>query len=71
MATMRVPVDGGELVGEGTPLLLSADTEAVMPDAHLRVLDGAGHFLWIDRPGAVAHELREWWVSASARAPRG
>lgn len=53
------------------PVAASADTAAVMPDATLRILDGAGHFLWIDRPGAVARELADWWVSVSARAPLG
>ena len=61
------------LHGSGSPMPVSAsaDTAAVMPDATLRVLDGVGHFHWMDRPGVVAHEVGEWWVSASARAPRG
>jgi pimeloyl-ACP methyl ester carboxylesterase len=49
------------------PVSASADTAAVVPDATLRVLDGAGHFLWMDRPGAVVDEVAAW-VSRSASA---
>ena len=35
------------------PVRGSRDTAALIPDAELVVVPGAGHFPWIERPGSV------------------
>lgn len=47
--------------GGRSPMPLSASTEsaALMTRATVTVLDDAGHFLWIDSPGAVGRALDE------------
>jgi pimeloyl-ACP methyl ester carboxylesterase len=35
------------------PVSASADTVALLPNAELEVLAGAGHFVWYERPGSV------------------
>jgi proline iminopeptidase len=42
--------------GRESPLPVSASEEAaaLMPDARVRVLDGCGHFPWLEQPGVVA-----------------
>lgn len=35
------------------PLSASADTIALLPNAELDIVDGAGHFVWFERPGSV------------------
>ena len=40
------------------PVTASTDTaRAIRPAATVQVLDGAGHFVWLDRPGAVRAAL--------------
>jgi pimeloyl-ACP methyl ester carboxylesterase len=36
------------------PISASADTAAVLRHAAVEVVPGAGHFVWLDRPGSVA-----------------
>jgi proline iminopeptidase len=46
--------------GAGSPMPVEASTDtaqAIGPTAAVRVLDGAGHFVWLDRPGAVRAAL--------------
>jgi pimeloyl-ACP methyl ester carboxylesterase len=43
-------VHGG---GSPMPLRASTDTAALIPHARVEVVDGAGHFVWIERPDAV------------------
>lgn len=35
------------------PMSASADTVALLPNAELEVAHGAGHFVWLERPGSV------------------
>lgn len=39
----------------------------LLPNARLRVIEGAGHFALLEQPGALAAEMRAW--SAAARGP--
>lgn len=39
------------------PLSASTDTIALLPNAELDVIDGAGHFVWFERPGSVRAAL--------------
>lgn len=39
------------------PISASADTVALLPNAMLEVVDGAGHFVWFERPGSVRDAL--------------
>ena len=41
--------------GEGDPMPMASttDTAALIPGAHVEVVDEAGHFPWIERPGEV------------------
>jgi pimeloyl-ACP methyl ester carboxylesterase len=32
----------------------------VMPQGQLSVVEGAGHMLWLDEPGRVATEMRQF-----------
>lgn len=54
---IRVPM--GALVGGGSPIPASASTEtmALVPGAWTETAAGAGHFVWFERPGAVAASL--------------
>jgi pimeloyl-ACP methyl ester carboxylesterase len=47
--------------GRESPLPVSASEEAatLMPDARVRVLDGCGHFPWLEQPGVVADAALE------------
>jgi proline iminopeptidase len=40
------------------PLSASADTAALLRNADVEVVQGAGHFVWLDRPGCVAEAVR-------------
>ena len=57
LARVRVPVD--LMVGEEDPkfLRLAEETAALLPDAHVIVVAGAGHNILLERPEAVAREL--------------
>jgi pimeloyl-ACP methyl ester carboxylesterase len=48
------------LHGEKSPIPLSASTDsadAMGAAAHVQVVDGAGHFVWLERPGCVRAAL--------------
>jgi pimeloyl-ACP methyl ester carboxylesterase len=55
---IRVPV--GFVHGSRSPMPLAASTDAVerIPGAWLEVVEGAGHFVWVEAPGAVRAALR-------------
>jgi pimeloyl-ACP methyl ester carboxylesterase len=55
---IRVPV--GFVHGSGSPMPLAASTDGAerIPGAWLEVVEGAGHFVWIEAPGAVRASLR-------------
>ncbi len=39
------------------PVSASTDTIALLPNAELELVDGAGHFVWFERPGSVRAAL--------------
>jgi pimeloyl-ACP methyl ester carboxylesterase len=55
---IRVPV--GFVHGSRSPMPLGASTDAAerIPGAWVEVVDGAGHFVWVEAPGAVRTALR-------------
>ena len=55
---IRVPV--GFVHGSRSPMPLAASTDAadLIPGAWVEVVDGAGHFVWVEAPGAVLGALR-------------
>ncbi len=58
LAGIRVPV--GFVHGSRSPMPLGASTDAAerIPDAWVDVVEGAGHFTWVEAPGAVRAALR-------------
>jgi proline iminopeptidase len=57
MPGIEVPftfVHGG---GSPMPLIESSACVDLLPDAELEVVDGAGHFIWHERPGAIREAL--------------
>jgi pimeloyl-ACP methyl ester carboxylesterase len=55
---IRVPV--GFVHGSRSPMPVAASTDAAerIPGAWVEVIDGAGHFVWVEAPGAVRASLR-------------
>ena len=55
---IRVPV--GFVHGSKSPMPLAASTDAAerIPGAWVEVVEGAGHFVWVEAPGAVRTALR-------------
>ena len=55
---IRVPV--GFVHGSQSPMPLGASTDAAerIPGAWVEVVEGAGHFVWVEAPGAVRTALR-------------
>jgi pimeloyl-ACP methyl ester carboxylesterase len=55
---IRVPV--GFVHGSRSPMPLEASTDAAerIQDAWVEVVEGAGHFIWVEAPGAVRVSLR-------------
>jgi pimeloyl-ACP methyl ester carboxylesterase len=55
---IRVPV--GFVHGSRSPMPLGASTDAAerIPGAWVEVVEGAGHFVWVEAPGAVRESLR-------------
>ena len=55
---IRVPV--GFVHGSRSPMPLAASTDAAdrIPGAWVEVVDGAGHFVWVEQPGAILGALR-------------
>ena len=58
LSGIRVPV--GFVHGNRSPMPLAASTDAAdrIPGAWVEVVDGAGHFVWVEQPGAVLGALR-------------
>lgn len=55
----RIRIPSGALVGSGSPIPKSASFGAMdlVPGSWVEVLEGAGHFVWHEQPGAVATAL--------------
>jgi pimeloyl-ACP methyl ester carboxylesterase len=55
---ISVPV--GFVHGSRIPMPLAASTDAAdrIPGAWVEVVEGAGHFVWVEAPGAVSAALR-------------
>jgi pimeloyl-ACP methyl ester carboxylesterase len=55
---IRVPV--GFVHGSRSPMPIAASTDAAarIPGAWVDIVDGAGHFVWVEAPGAVLASLR-------------
>jgi pimeloyl-ACP methyl ester carboxylesterase len=55
---IRVPV--GFVHGSKSPMPIGASTDAAdrIPGAWVEVVEGAGHFIWVEAPGAVRAALR-------------
>ncbi len=62
---IRVPV--GFVHGSRSPMPVAAATDAAdrIPDAWVEVVDGAGHFVWVEAPGAVRASLRRLTAESS------
>ena len=58
LSGIRVPV--GFVHGSRSPMPLAASTDAAdrIPGAWVEVVEGAGHFVWFEAPGAVRAALR-------------
>jgi pimeloyl-ACP methyl ester carboxylesterase len=57
LATIRVPVGFVHGGSSPMPVSASADSAARIPGAWVEVVDGAGHFPWLDVPGSVMSAL--------------
>jgi pimeloyl-ACP methyl ester carboxylesterase len=44
--------------GSPMPLRASTDTAALIPHARVEIVEGAGHFIWLEQPGAVRDAVR-------------
>ena len=53
LPSIRLPVHLVHGSASPMPLSASTDTAALIPGATVDVIDGAGHFIWHERPGAV------------------
>jgi pimeloyl-ACP methyl ester carboxylesterase len=62
---IRLPV--GFVHGSRSPMPLGASTDAAerIPGAWVEVVDGAGHFVWVESPGAVPAALRRLTAARS------
>jgi Predicted hydrolases or acyltransferases (alpha/beta hydrolase superfamily) len=58
LSGIRVPV--GFVHGSRSPMPVAASTDAAerIPGAWVEVVEGAGHFVWVEAPGAVRAALR-------------
>ena len=67
----RIQVPVGFIHGSRSPMPLAASTDAAdrIPGAWVDVVDGAGHFVWVEAPGAVRASLRR--LTAVQPAPFG
>jgi pimeloyl-ACP methyl ester carboxylesterase len=63
LSEIRVPV--GFVHGSGSPMPLAASTDGAerIPGAWVEVVEGAGHFVWVEAPGAVRAALRRLTAS--------
>jgi pimeloyl-ACP methyl ester carboxylesterase len=64
LPSIRVPV--GFVHGSRSPMPVAASTEAAdrIPGAWVDVIDSAGHFVWVEAPGAVRASLRRLIAAA-------
>jgi len=62
---IRVPV--GFVHGSRSPMPVAASTDAAerIPGAWVEVVEGAGHFVWVEAPGAVRAALRRLTAGAA------
>jgi pimeloyl-ACP methyl ester carboxylesterase len=67
----RISVPVGFVHGSRSPMPVAASTDAAdrIPDAWVEVVDGAGHFVWVEAPGAVRTSLRRLTAGSSPHAP--
>ena len=63
----RIQVPVGFVHGSRSPMPVAAATDAAdrIPDAWVEVVDGAGHFVWVEAPGAVRASLRRLTAESS------
>jgi pimeloyl-ACP methyl ester carboxylesterase len=66
---IRVPV--GFVHGSRSPMPIAASTDAAdrIPGAWVDVVDGTGHFVWVEAPGAVGASLRRLTGTSSVTSP--
>ena len=66
----RIGVPVGFVHGSGSPMPVATSTDAAdrIPAARVEVVDGAGHFVWVEAPGAVRASLRRL-TALHARQP--
>jgi pimeloyl-ACP methyl ester carboxylesterase len=55
---IRVPVGFVHGARSPMPLATSMDAAERIPGAWVEVVEGAGHFIWVEAPGAVRASLR-------------
>ena len=67
---IRVPV--GFVHGSQSPMPVATSTDAAdrIPGAWVDVVDGAGHFVWVEAPGAVRTSLRRLTAARSTFCPQ-
>jgi pimeloyl-ACP methyl ester carboxylesterase len=63
---IRVPVGFVHGGRSPMPLAASTDTAARIPGAWVDVVDPAGHFIWVEAPGAVGRALRRLTTATPA-----
>ena len=54
----KITVPFGVVSGAASPMPAPDGTVAAIPGAWLEVVDGAGHFVWFERPGSVRSRLQ-------------
>ncbi len=64
-ALPRIGMPVGFVHGSQSPMPVGASTDAaeLIPGAWVEVVDGAGHFVWVEAPGAVRGSLRRLTAS--------
>jgi pimeloyl-ACP methyl ester carboxylesterase len=70
LSSIRVRV--GFVHGSLSPMPLAASTDGAerIPGAWLEVIEGAGHFIWVEAPGAVRAALRRLTSASRRTTPR-
>ena len=61
----QIRVQVGFVHGSRSPMPVAASTDAAdrIPGAWVEVVEGAGHFVWVEAPGAVRASLRRLTAS--------
>jgi len=64
----RIEAPVGFVHGARSPMPVAASTDAAerIPGAWVDVVDGAGHFVWVEAPGAIRASLRRLTAGAAA-----